>query len=74
MGSGIIMMTGQYDAATKTMTYKGTQTDPVTGKDANVRQEQKFMDDDNYVMTMYGDGPDGKEMKFMEATFKRVKK
>ncbi len=74
MGSGIMMMTGQYDAATKTMTYKGTQTDPTTGKDANVRQEQKFLDDDNYVMTMYGDGPDGKEMKFMEATFKRVKK
>jgi PBP1b-binding outer membrane lipoprotein LpoB len=74
MGSGIIMMTGQYDAATKTMNFKGTQTDPATGKDANIRQEQKFTDDDNYVLTMYGDGPDGKEAKFMEATFKRVKK
>lgn len=74
MGSGIIMMTGQYDAATKTMHFKGTQTDPATGKDANIRQEQKFIDDDNYVLTMYGDGPDGKEAKFMEGTFKRVKK
>jgi hypothetical protein len=74
MGSGIIMMTGQYDAATKTMHFKGTQTDPTTGKDANIRQEQKFIDDDNYVLTMYGDGPDGKEMKFMEGTFKRMKK
>ena len=74
MGSGIIMMKGQYDAATKTMHFKGTQTDPPTGKDANIRQEQKFIDDDNYVLTMYGDGPDGKEMKFMEGTFKRVKK
>ncbi len=73
-GSGILIMTGQYDDATKTMHFKGTQTDPLTGKDANIRQEQKFTDDDNYVLTMYGDGPDGKEAKFMEAIFKRVKK
>ncbi|NCU02346.1 MAG: DUF1579 domain-containing protein [Chitinophagaceae bacterium] len=74
MGSGLLMMTGQYDAATKTLNLKGTQTDPSTAKDMNVRQEQKFIDDDTYTLTMYGDGPDGKEMKFMEGTFKRVKK
>nr|WP_294903172.1 DUF1579 domain-containing protein [uncultured Lacibacter sp.] len=74
MGSGLLLMTGRYDAATKTLNFKGTQTDPTTGKDANVRQEQKFIDDNTYVLTMYGDGPDGKEAKFMEATFKRVKK
>lgn len=74
LGSGLMLMTGQYDAATKTMNLNGTQTDPVTGKDSKVRQEQKFIDDDNYVLTMYGDGPDGKEVKFMEATFKRIKK
>lgn len=74
LGSGLMMLTGQYDAGTKTLNLNGTQTDPVTGKDSKVRQEQKFTDDDNYVLTMYGDGPDGKEAKFMEATFKRVKK
>lgn len=74
LGSGILMMTGQYDEATKTMHFKGTQTDAVTGKDANIRQEQKFMDDDNYVLTMYGDGPDGKEARFMEGSFRRIKK
>jgi hypothetical protein len=74
LGSGLMLMTGQYDAATKTMNLNGTQTDPATGKDSKVRQEQKFIDDDNYVLTMYGDGPDGKEAKFMEAKFKRVKK
>ncbi len=72
-GSGIIIMTGHYDAATKTLHFKGKQTDPVTGKDSNIRQEQKFMDDDNYVLTMYGD-VEGKETKMMEGTFKRVKK
>ena len=74
VGSGLMMLTGQYDAATKTLNLNGTQTDPATGKDSKVRQEQKFVDDDNYVLTMYGDGPDGKEAKFMEGIFKRVKK
>ncbi len=74
MGSGLLMMTGQYDAATKTLNLSGTQTDPATGKDSNVRQEQKFLDDDTYVLTMYGSGADGKEAKFMDGTFKRIKK
>lgn len=71
LGSGIVMMTGDYDEATKTLSLKGTQTDPVTGNDAGIRQEVKFTDDNTYTMTMYGDGMDGKEMKFMEGTFKR---
>jgi hypothetical protein len=72
-GSGIIWMTGMYDEKTKTMKFKGKQTDPMTGKDSDIRQEQVFMDDDTYTMTMYGAGHDGKEMKFMEGTFKRKK-
>ena len=73
LGSGILMMTGQYDAPTKTLNFNGTQTDPATGKDSKVRQEQKFLDDDTYVLTMFGDGADGKEAKFMDGTFKRKK-
>jgi hypothetical protein len=73
MGSGIVNMTGTYDEATKTLNLKGKQTDPITGKDSDIRQENKFTDDDTYVMTMYGASPDGKEMKFMEGTFKRKK-
>ena len=46
LGSGLMILTGQYDAATKTMHLHGTQTDPATGKDSKVRQEQKFIDDD----------------------------
>ncbi|MBL7731442.1 MAG: DUF1579 domain-containing protein [Chitinophagaceae bacterium] len=73
LGSGIVYMTGTYDAATKTLELKGKQTDPMTGKDSDLRQVNKFIDDDTYTMTMYGAGMDGKEMKFMEGTFKRVK-
>ena len=66
-------MTGMYKNKTKTMSFKGKQTDPMTGKDSDIRQEQVFIDDDTYTMTMYGACPDGKELKFMEGTYKRKK-
>ncbi len=73
MGTGMVKMTGLYNEATKTVTLKGTQTDPMTGKDSEIRQVTTWLNADTNTMTMYGAGPDGKEMKFMEGTFKRVK-
>jgi hypothetical protein len=73
IGSGIVVMTGSYDEATKTLHLKGKQTDPMTGQDSDIREEMRIVDDNTYVMTMYGAGMDGKEMKFMEGTFKRKK-
>jgi len=71
MGSGIILMKGKYDEASKTLTLKGVQTNPATGKDADIRELMKITGDNNYTMEMYGTGPDGKEMKFMDTTYKR---
>ena len=71
MGSGIIYMTGTMDPATKTLTMSGKQTDPMTGKDSDIRQVTTFVDDNTQKLEMYGTGMDGKEMKFMEGTFKR---
>lgn len=73
LGSGIVQMSGTYDEATKTLNLKGTQTDPMTGGESAIREEIKYIDNDSYTMTMYGAGMDGKEMKFMEGTFKRKK-
>lgn len=73
MGTGIVHMSGTYDEATKTLNLKGHQTDPMTGKDTDIREEMKMIDDNTYTMTMYGAGMDGKEMKFMEGTFKKKK-
>jgi hypothetical protein len=73
MGSGIIIMTGTYDEAAKTLHLKGKQTSPMDGKDLDIRQEMKIIDDNNYTLVMYGSGPGGKEMKYMEGTFKRKK-
>ena len=73
MGSGIVHMSGTYDEATKTLNLKGHQTDFMTGKDSDIREEMVMVDDNTYKMTMYGAGFDGKEMKFMEGTFKKKK-
>lgn len=73
LGSGMVRMTGNFDETTKTLHLKGIQTDPMTGNDSEIREEIKWHDENSYTMTMYGAGPDGKEMKFMEGTFKRKK-
>lgn len=72
-GSGIVYMSGNYDEKTKTLNLSGVQSDPMTGKDSNIREEMTIIDDDSYSMAMYGAGPDGKEMKYMDGLYKRKK-
>lgn len=72
-GTGIVYLSGNYDEKTKTLNLSGYQTDPMTGKDRNIREEMTIIDDDSYTITMIGSSPDGKEMKFMEALYKRKK-
>ena len=69
--SGFTYMTGDYDSSSKTMNLKGTQSNPSTGKDMGIREVMKIIDENTYTLEMYGDGPGGKEIKFMEGTFKR---
>lgn len=73
LGTGMVRMNGTYDETTKTLNLKGYQTDPSTGKDMELREEMTILDDDSYTLVMYGTGMDGKEVKFMEGTFKRKK-
>jgi Protein of unknown function (DUF1579) len=75
VGSGIVRLEGTYNEATKTLNMSGKQSDPARGMETDMRQELKYLDDNTYVMAMYGTGHDGKtEEKFMQGTFKRVKK
>ena len=73
LGTGMVHMTGTYNEATKTLSLKGFQTNPMNGKDGSIRQEMTIVDDDTYSMVMYGDDFTGKEAKFLEATVKRKK-
>jgi hypothetical protein len=68
MGSGMMNMEGDYDSTAKTYNMKGTETDPMTGKDIPVRETFKLIDDKNQYMEMF-ETRSGKEAKTMEIKF-----
>ncbi|MBK8550448.1 MAG: DUF1579 domain-containing protein [Ignavibacteria bacterium] len=70
MGTGIMNMSGTWDNATNSIIFTGTMPDPMTGKDCQVREVFKIIDDNNHVMEMY-DNKTGKEEKSMQIKFTR---
>jgi len=74
MSTGVVRASGQFDPGTKQYTESGTFSCPLTGeKDRPFRGEWKVIDNDSLAYTMYNPGPDGKEVKGMEISYKRVK-
>lgn len=73
MGSGIMVLRGPWDEATKTMTLKGKTTDPGTTAEMEVRETFKIIDDNTQQMEMFMLMPDGKEFKSMNIVFTRKK-
>jgi hypothetical protein len=71
MGTGVMFMTGAYDAATKTVNYTGQCTDPMTGKEKTYRETWTVVDNNTRKMEMFDTDPSGKEFKSMEMTIKR---
>lgn len=72
MVTGIQMMSGTWDAATKTLTWTGERDDPMTGGKVKVRELQKHPDANTMVSEFFDTQPDGKEMKTMEISMKRT--
>jgi hypothetical protein len=70
MGTGIMNMAGTWDDATSSIVFTGQAIDPMTGKDCQVREVFKIIDDNNHLMEMY-DNKTGKEEKSMEIKFTR---
>jgi uncharacterized lipoprotein NlpE involved in copper resistance len=73
MGSGIMVMKGPWDEATKTMNLKGKMVDPGTKGETEVRETFKIIDDNTQEMEMFVMMPDGKEFKTMNIKFTRKK-
>jgi hypothetical protein len=75
MGTGIMVVTGTWDAANKTINLKGKMVNPGAGdgRDINIREVFKVVDDNTQIMEMYCDGMDGKEFKNMEIKYTRKK-
>ncbi|MEI9908677.1 MAG: DUF1579 domain-containing protein [Bacteroidota bacterium] len=73
MGSGIMVLKGPWDEATKTVNLKGRMTDPGTKGDVDVRETFKIIDDNTQEMEMFVMMPDGKEFKTMNIKYSRKK-
>jgi len=73
MGSGIMILKGTWDEATKTINLKGRMIDPGTKQDTEVRETFKIVDDNTQEMEMYVMTPVGKEFKTMNIKYSRKK-
>ncbi len=71
-GTGMMILKGTWDAATKTINLKGEMTDPMSGTITAVRQTLQVIDDNTQLMIQYGT-KDGKEFKNMEIKLTRKK-
>ena len=71
MGTGIMIGEGDYDADKKSWSYTAKSTEPMSGQSILTRSVERIVDDNTWVMEMYGPGPDGKEFQMMEITYHR---
>jgi hypothetical protein len=71
IGTGIIYSTGTCDDSGNKCSMKGDMMDAMTGKKSYMRTETTWMTGNTFKNEMYGPGPDGKELKWMEITLKR---
>jgi hypothetical protein len=72
MGTGMMVMRGTYDDASKTITSTGTMVDPMTGKERKVREVYTIIDDNTRKMEMFETVDGGEEYKSMEIVMKRA--
>ena len=70
MGTGIMNMEGTWDAEKNAIVFKGKQTDPLTGKDMDVREIFTMIDNNNQKLEMFAT-MNGQEFKTMEIKFTR---
>ncbi|MEJ7738267.1 MAG: DUF1579 domain-containing protein [Chitinophagaceae bacterium] len=74
MSTSLMNMEGTWDEASKTINFKGKMLCPANGKECEMREVYKIVDDNTHVMEMYGpDMKTGKEYKSMEIKFVRSK-
>jgi len=73
MGSGIMMLKGPWDEATKSITLKGKMTDPGTKTDCDIRETFQIIDDNTQEMKMYVTMPGEKEFNTMNIRYTRKK-
>ena len=53
MGTGIMYLTGTWDASSNSVIFTGNMVDPSSGKDVAVKETLEFVDDNHQEMAMY---------------------
>lgn len=66
------LMTGAYDKASKTMSFRGESPDPTSGKLVKTRAALEHVDEDTRRYTSWTIGADGTETKGLEITYERA--
>ena len=72
MGTGLAVMRGKYDEASKTTSLTGTMVDPISGKEKQMKQVYTVIDDNTRKLQMFEVGPEGEETINMEIVMKRA--
>lgn len=72
MSTGIVRLTGPYDAASKTYTFSGSYPDPLSKKEKAVKMTIRGVDTSHFVMEWFEPGPDGKLAKMLEVSYARA--
>jgi hypothetical protein len=74
MSTGMMNAEGTYNPTAKTFTFTSEWNCPLTGKQVRGRSTEKWIDNDHFVMEMYGPWyKTGKDYKMMEFTYTRAK-
>jgi hypothetical protein len=71
MSTGIMKSEGTASADGKTIEWTGESSDPMTGGVSKYRMVTTFINDNHYTFDMFGQMPDGKEMKMMTIDYSR---
>lgn len=68
VGTGLMVMEGDWDAKSNSITFKGEMVDPAAGDGSTMKMKQVWtaVDKNNHTFMMYGILPDGTEWKIME--------
>ncbi len=68
VGTGLMVMEGDWDPKTNSVTLTGNMVDPSAGDGSTMKMKQiwKAVDKNNHMFTMYASMPDGSEFKMME--------
>lgn len=70
--TAITTQTGTFDPARATLTFRGTERDPLTGEPLQVRRVVRFETDSRHVVEVFEQGRSGAEVKSMETVFDRI--